>query len=307
MVLLLACAWSLWESRQFMRAAADRTASAESTARSQRPENLMLMDHAYGLFPRIPSYFSNGVVDPRSQARLKSLATGELLPAPPGVVAESGLLDGTIDANPGVLDLRPSIHLQPGVRYDLELLLSREGTPGVLQFSGRTLFREYSLPSSGEPLAFGDVPANPHDLGIWTTDPSGDDVSIRYIPVQTGLAPAVCRHFGSYTLRRIDPGQEPVTVTSLVPLRATVRAGAPALLETPRMFMPGYLAAVDGAAVGVVRSSEDLACVPVPAGNHSVVLWFGGPPGLTVSYWLAVCAWAAALLAGAAHWLRPRS
>jgi hypothetical protein len=306
-VLLVGCAWSLWESRQFMRAAADRTASEDSTARSQRPENLMLMDHSYGLFPKMPAYFSNGVVDPRSQVRLKDPATGGLLALPKGTLAQSGVLDGAVDANPGILDLSPMIRLEPGVRYDLEITPAREGASGVLQFSGRTLFREYSLPSSGEPLAFGDGPASPHDVGIWTTDPSGDNVALRFIPLQPGAPPSAYEPFGSFALRRIDPAEDPVAVTSLVPLRATVRAGTPAILETPRMFMPGYLAAVDGAGVGVVRSAEGLAALPVPAGIHSVVLWFAGPPSLRVSYWLAVSAWAATLLAGAAHWLRPRN
>ncbi|MFY9924909.1 MAG: hypothetical protein WAK51_10545, partial [Opitutaceae bacterium] len=48
--LFLCCSWSLWESRQYIRAAAERTASEARTAMIQRPENILLMDHAYGLF-----------------------------------------------------------------------------------------------------------------------------------------------------------------------------------------------------------------------------------------------------------------
>jgi hypothetical protein len=159
-VLAVCCAWSLWESRQFIRAATDRTASAEVSARSQRPENLFLTNDSYGLFGNLPPNFSNGVMDANAQVRLRTADPGKLLYKPERRVLESGDLSGTLDANPGILNLLPKIRLEPGRRYRIEFQFAQEGLQGILQLSGRSLFREYLLPSSGEEFAFGSGPHN---------------------------------------------------------------------------------------------------------------------------------------------------
>jgi hypothetical protein len=291
-VLAACCAWSLWESRQFMRAAAERTASAEVTERNQRPENLFLTNDSYGLFGSLPPYFSNGVMNPLGQARLLSPATGQRLPAPDRRILASGPLSGTVDANPGVLRLGASVHLDPGRRYALEFAFERPGIQGVLQFSGTSMFREYSLPSSGEALAFGSGPGNAHRIALWTSDPAGDDVTLRFIPTAPGEKPEDFERFGSYRLVGIDPDREPVDVRSLMPFGARVRSDASALLETPRMYMPGYLATVDGRPASVSMSQAGLAAVQVPAGTHSVSVWFRGRTLLRASYVCAILAWA---------------
>jgi hypothetical protein len=55
---VIACGWSLWESRQYVAAGRERTASNEITERNLRPENRPTMNHAYGLFAALPAYFS---------------------------------------------------------------------------------------------------------------------------------------------------------------------------------------------------------------------------------------------------------
>jgi hypothetical protein len=306
-VLIIGCGWNLWESRQFVRAAADRTATEAATARIQRPENLILMDHAYGLFPKMPAHFSNGVVDPRSEARLYSVLTGRLLPEPEGRTVLSGPLVGSVDANVGVLDLNPSIHLESGRRYELEFAFARKNVPGTLQFTGRSMFREYSLPSSGEPLAFGNQPNNPRTIDLWTSRLDGDDVKIRFIPKMESVNVTDLANFGSFTLREVNAGRESVTIVSLLPFRANVRSEAPALLETPRVFMSGYLASVDGHNVEVLRSTEGLVSVSVEPGDHAVSLWFVGPLLLRFSYWAAICAWAAPLFIAILAARRPKN
>jgi len=301
------CCWSLWESRQFIRAAPERTSTAASSARLQRPENVLLMDHAYGLFAKVPAYFTNGVVDPRSQVRLVSRDSGKVLPIAPAPVIQSGLLIGTVNANPGILDLKPTLHLKCGNRYELEFSFARESVPGVLQLVGRTIFREYALPSSGEALAFGSGPGNSRSIDLWTSDPAGEDLQIRFIPMLPGAETAEFEAFGSFNLREIDSHTEPIEVESHVPLTAAVRTEVGALVETPRVFMPGYRASVDGHDSAVVQSEQGLASIPVQPGNHTVSLWFTGPLLLRLSYWTAICAWTAILLLGALTAIRPRN
>ncbi|HEY5078621.1 MAG TPA: hypothetical protein VII43_02195, partial [Opitutaceae bacterium] len=209
-VLACACAWSLWESRQFIRAASERTASSEASARSQRPENLLLTNSSYGLFSGLPPYFSNGVMAPWGETRLVSPVSGRVLPFPEGRVVDSGPLLGTVDANPGILDLGSSLGLQPGRHYALEISFARDDLPGILQLSGRTLFREYQLPSSGEALAFGCAAGNSRRVDLWTTDSAGDSVALRFIPTGAGAKPEDFERFGSFRLTEADSGQEPV-------------------------------------------------------------------------------------------------
>jgi hypothetical protein len=310
-MLAAGCAWSLWESRQFIRAAADRTASEQVSARSQLPENLFLTNDSYGLFGSLPPYFSNGVVHPRIQARLLSPATGKILPAPDRRLIESGQLVGTVDENPGVLKLGTTLHMERGSRYVLEFSFSRDDLQGILQFAGNSMFREYVLPSSGEDLAFGSERANTREVTLWTSDPAGDDIAIRFIPTAPGAAPGDYAKFGSYRLFGIDPSRQPVVVETLLPFIAHVRTDVPAILETPRMFMPGYEATLDGQRAEVLRSDAGLASIAVPPGPHTAALSFEAPALLRISYWGALACWAAvlALAAGglARAFARPRS
>ena len=305
--LFLCCSWSLWESRQFIRAAFARTASEAQTARLQRPENILLMDHAYGLFARVPAYFTNGVVDPRSQVRLFAADSGRLIPQSPGQIIRSGALIGTVDANPGILDLSPILHISPDLRYELQFNFPKEDIRGVLQLVGHSLFREYSLPSSGEALAFGSGPGNSRSVDLWTSDPSGDDVQVRFIPTMAGAKPSDFAQFGTFALSELGSSAESVSLQSLIPFTADVRSETAALVETPRVYMPGYHAAIGGHDAPVTESNQGLASLSVLPGDHAVSLWFVGTALLRLSYWVAVCAWAAIALTAGIAAFRPRN
>jgi hypothetical protein len=291
LALLACCSWSLVQARPFLRWVKAGTSSAADTARSLRPENRILMNHAYGLFAGLPPHFSNGVVDPRSEVRLVPLPNA----VTQGRMIDSGPLRGKVDANPGILDLYPALHLDAGRRYQVRLGFSQGSIPGILQCVGRTFFREYRLPSSGEPLSFGSGPSNSPIMDLWTTNPAGDDVEIRFIPDQPGPKASSLAAFGSFEFRELMPGEVPVDVTSLEPLTVRVRTPAPALLETPRMFMPGYRATVDGQPVVPVRSPDSLTGIPVTAGEHTITLAYRGTLLLWVSYWGALAGWAGGL------------
>jgi hypothetical protein len=306
-VLMAGCLWSLYEARQFIRAAAERTASVEASAQAMRPENIFLMNHSYGLFSKLPAYFSNGVVDPRADVRLLSPDSGVPIPRAPGRIVLSGNLVGKVDANPGILDLTPTIHLERGHRYSLEFGFAKENLVGILQFLGGSMFREYALPSSGEPLAFGDAPTSSRMVGLWTSSAEGDDIEIRFIPQSPGAKAKDYVAFGFFSLREEVPSSEPVEVTSLMPYQATVRTAVPALLESPRVFMPGYVASIDGRSVDVARSKEGLAEVSIPSGTHTVTLSFKAPLLLGLSYWSAICGWATILLMAAIAAFRLRN
>lgn len=305
--LTLGCGWTLWEARQFVRAGEVRTASAEASARSQHAENLLVMNHAYGLFPELPAYFSNGVVDPRAEARLLD-ATGHSLPATATRPPPEAWLRGTVDANPGVLKLDPTLRLEPGRRYALELAFPDREIRGVLQMTGDRLFRQYVLPESGRPLAFGSKPGNSHTLPLWTTGPAAEEVTLRFIPTADGAKPADFAEFARFRLQEIPFGSSPVEVSSLRPFRVAVQAPAGgAWLETPRMFLPGYIAEVAGRPVEVQRSAQGLAMFAVPAGRSEATLAYLAPLPVRASYWLTLLAWTVLGTLGLFAWLRERA
>ncbi len=291
-LLVIACGWSLWESRQYVAAGRERTASAEITAQNLRPENRPTMNHTYGLFPALPAYFSHGVMDPRAEARLLDHATLAVLPPPAPSPTEPALtpLRGTVDANPGVLLLSPSLTLQPGRRYTLEFVFAPKSYVGILQLSGRTFFREYALPHSGEALAFGsEAPHNP-TLQLWTTASEPETITLRFIPTD-GTAPQTFAAFAAIRLREINDATATVNVTAQLPFRATVHATQPAWLETPRMYQAGYQATVDGRAATTKKSPQGLAMIELPYGAQTITLTYQAPLLLRLSYTMSLLLW----------------
>lgn len=301
--LILGCGWSLWESRQFIRAGRERTASLEATLRSQRPENRLLMNHAYGLFPELPAYFSNGVMDHRAESRLLDLNT--LAPLAPANAPEpTARFSGVIDANPGVVVLRPTLRLEPDKRYELRFAFDGRDYAGILQFAGPTFFRQYILPQSGKALAFGSQPGNSPSLWLWTTASTTEEVTVRFIPTGPGARAGDYLDFAGFTLREANEAAIAVQTKSLLPYRAAVRAPAAAWLETPRMFIDGYTATVNGQPREVRRSPRGLVMMPVDPDAHEVALTYPGPWLLRLSYFATWVAWAL-LGVGGVFWHRP--
>jgi hypothetical protein len=303
----LGCAWSLWETRQFVAAGVERTASEANSARSERPENRPLMTHAYGLFAKLPARFTNGVADPAFEARLLDSTTGLTLPEPERELVASGHFEGSVDANPGILDLTPTIRLEPGYHYELRFGFPGTSLRGILQLTGSTFFREYALPSSGERASFGSGPTNSRNLGLWTTDPAGDTVTVRLIPMMHGIEITDLAHLGTFELYKSDPKGEKVHLESLLPYKVTVTAPAPVQLETHRVNIPGYRAWIDGQKTSVKTSIEGFVTIPIESGSHIITLRFEGTPTLRLSYWAALASWTILLAWALGRDVRPKN
>ncbi len=101
------------------------------------------------------------------------------------------------------------------------------------------------------------------------------------------------------------PDAENVTFGQLEPDRIALRvaAQAPALLMMSEIWDPGWSATVDGAQAPVLIADHVLRAVPVPAGEHQVVLSYT-PPLLRLG--MAISLATMVLLAGAAIWLGAR-
>jgi hypothetical protein len=301
--LALACAvaWSGFEMTRFFQLAKLQSQSPQDSRRWDRLENVAVQRHTYGLFPRRPTYFTHGVVEPRLEVHLLDVQSGKVVASDYGAAlsAQSGQeFICRIDANPGILDLGPPIRLLPGEKYFLTFAFNRADTRGVLQLSGPTFYREYALPSSGEAKSFGSSAQSERSIVVWTTMSAPETISLRFIPTGERAAPTDFIPFARFAQQKIDEQELPIRVTSLIPFRATVDSRTPALLETPRMYVPGYKATVGGEPTRVGRSEENLVEVPIPAGRSTVEIRYAGPPLLHLAFWGSFCAWVLAVIWG---------
>lgn len=301
-VLAVLLAWNLVELRKFVARGEAAVALPQATAAYLRSENARLYSYDYNNFP-LPAYVVNGVVDHHLENRLLRPEDQAVLPdpiwrRPPRLVAA---LTGSADkADPRWLHLSPKLTLAPGERLALEFQFEKKDYRGSLVFRGnRGFYRDYLLPSSGEGgKSFGSEPGRPNVLAIWNTTAQSEEVELLYLRDVVEPAGETPETFATITVRAYRPENLQVNVTGLVPYRAEVTTDRPVLLETPRVFIPGYRAWVNGAEVAVQRSAEKLATIPLPAGHSVVELVNRGSGRLKLALGISLAAWLALAIAG---------
>jgi hypothetical protein len=297
--LVLALVWSTYEASKLVDKALIKTDVVEDSRIWDLPENVAVQRHTYGLFPRRPAYFTHGVVDPRMESHLLDAKSMEVVASDYDVAKDrtpQGEFQGTIDANPGILNLDPAFTLLPGEHYLLTFQFSHPDTTGVLQIRGERFYREYLLPVSGEAKSFGSGSENEKSIAVWTSGSVAESIHLRFIPTGEHETPDNYMPFAKYDLQKIDVNALPIHVTSLIPYVATVHSSQSALLETPRMFIPGYGATVNGAPVPVQKSQEGLVAFPVPEGTSQVELRYVGSTALHVAFWTSFTGWLVVVL-----------
>lgn len=288
--LLLGLTWSLREAVVFQSTARERAAANTDSAKWARPENVTPMRHAYHLFSRQPDTMSNGVMDPQLESRLLDPVNGNPLPTP-APAGPWAVMTGTLDANPGILNLEPTFTLLPGRRYWLRFDFFTKDYTGVLQLIGPEFFREYALPSSGKPRAFGTKPEAAHILPLSTSGPDPVVVQLRFIPTQAGVRAESFSPFARFSFVEVDSRTLHVELHSLVPYQVTVRSPVSAILETPRVLVPGYEAIVNGKHTPVLSTPQGFVGVPVPEGTSEIRIQFTGPIALRAAFALSALSW----------------
>jgi hypothetical protein len=299
-----AIVWSGYQSSRFIINANRTAPSISESMRMQRTENLVLSASAYGVQAIPPRYASMGVMDPESEHHfldrttrlLHSSVVDAIEPGfGPGPKASSRELtdsfSGRLNLNPGILDISPTLRLLPGRRYLLALEFLNHDYTGILIIRGPEFFREYRLPLSGESRAFGAGPESSHVIPLWTSLNVAEDVQLQFVPTENGHTPMEYARFARFELRPYDRKDLPVQLESFFPYRATVRSDEPVYLETPKLYVPKYLATVDGANVPVQVSPDGYVLLPIEAGIHNVTLKYVPPIALRLSYWIGLAGW----------------
>ncbi|HWA10160.1 MAG TPA: hypothetical protein VG838_11975 [Opitutaceae bacterium] len=298
LALAFGCRWSFTEAGKFQRHVT--ITPPDEMRRELRPQNLLLTRYAFNTFATSPPYFSHGFIDPMMTSRLFVPATGAQIFSPLDALEHdpsfavrtvSGeFTTSRASAEFPHLRFEPKLRLEPHRRYFLEFGFAHPELEGSLRFVGPHLSRGYWLPDSGYGVtlispsrAFGTRPGMAHGITLWTDGDEPEEVSLAFYFNDVEHAPDV-RSFGHYTLTEFDPARFPIQVTQWAPYRARVDSPTAAALETPREFIAGYQARINGRPVPVSRSPDSLVMVPVPAGKSTVEISYRGPLLLRCAY-----------------------
>jgi len=299
-VALSACAldWDVKELSKLRRRAAASVNSAEGTEGFYREDTAQLYSYSYDNMAW-PGYLINATTDYHLESRLLRAADMRIIPEP--LLDAPGGEEVTLTTNPDPreptwLRLAPSLRLAPGERMILKFSFFAKDYNGTLIFQGpRGFYRNYYLPSAGFfPKSFGVAPGNPKTLALWNRLGEPQDITAVFLVAEPRPAYG---DFARIRIQRYRPEDLQIDTLGLIPYHARVKASEPVFLETPRVFIPGYRAKVDGRPVPVTPSSDVLAMVRLDPGIHDVVVAYRPTLKLLLALcvsalgWLWVGAW----------------
>jgi hypothetical protein len=295
-ICLAACLYSLWQAGHFVTGSLVGRRPFESADVQSRKENAMVTRFAYLVFPRLPDYFSHGVVDPVLENRLWDVAAKNVIVSNAQAVfagAADQIVTGAFEIDPqnprGGLRWNRTIKLEPDKRYVCRFEFLRDDVAGVIRFDGG-VWREYAIPEYGSTQSFGLGGRHSPFVGLWTTRERAAEASVSFIVSQPSDRLHEILPFGNVAVAEYDPARLPVHVKSWIPYKAIVRAPGDALLETPRMYQQSYRAWVNGRRVDSQKSPEGLVMLPVPSGESEVKVIYVPPVGLLILFWLSAAA-----------------
>jgi len=306
---LLALGWSGFQASGFLRSGWRHTGQGPNPALGFQTNNLSLTRYAFSSFATTPGYYTHGYINPLLEHRLlradgSTLAanTRAAASAPIGTRVAAGTFTAVNDNNTAHYNLFPSVWLPGRQQLLLKLTPFEPAIRGWLWVSGDDVSREYILPDSGtaaarrEPRAFGTLPGLSPYVPLLTRRPHGEAPRLTVILPEIGVRQPF--DYAQYELWQFDPAQLPVAVRSWAPYRLVVNSPEPALVETPRAWLPGYFARLGDRRIPVQRSPDNLAMFPVPAGETRLVVGYAPPAVLAVSYWVTFGAWTLLLAFG---------
>lgn len=274
-VLLPALLWSASEASKF--SALGLRSRRELGAERVECSPLKDKDLQMGAPRLLPAYS-----DPALHLRLVSDAGGALLDNLAALRAQAPASGWSVAQVAGPDGELGRFTLEPGVR---QLVLFR--APAGVKLAG-------SAPGYWR-VATGD------ELPLWTSQAQAQLVALgAFLPAGMERAPV------EWTVMSYRPEDLPLALTNLVPLQVRLASPAPAAaaLETPRLYLPGYRATVDGQVADVRRGSTGYTLVALPAGARDVRLEYVGTPAMRATFWLSALGWLLGLAATAGTYRR---
>jgi hypothetical protein len=200
------------------------------------------------------------------------------------------IYEGAIDW----LRLRPDLIVQPKeqilLRFSFALNTRFNGY--LITQTGQGDYREYLLPISGQPYSFGVAPEASKVLSYWNSGmmPATYNFSHKLAPDHT-LEPG--QLYADIVYSHYLPANAPIEVESWIPYRVRVTSEQQGFVETPRVYMPGYVAKVDGGLAPVLKSNQHLVMIPISPGEHHVEVSYVGTWRLWLALWISALTWIA--------------
>ncbi len=306
----LALGWSLRESEKFVRQGYRVINSPEEVRAFYRPENIRLYSFILNNLPASP-YMTNGVVDALLESRLLRAddPTMEARPAVDWAKAREVTLTTKVDARtPGRLSLEPKLTLAPGERRLLRFEFFDKPYTGRLVCQGPNgFYREYFLPAAGFfAKSFGVAPERPKTIALWNTSEQIQPVELIFLCDEMPADGSPFGDFAKVAMQTYTAEQLAVNTLGLIPYRARVRTAEPVYLETPRAFIPGYRAIINGRDAAVISSPNSRAMVKLPTGDDLVEVRYTGTLALRLAFLISALCWCGLLVVGIRRMLHPR-
>lgn len=190
--------------------------------------------------------------------------------------------------SPEWLEISPKLEVKPGEKLVLRFEFPEgRNSAGWMVMQSASGYQELYLNPGYPGTGFG---TGPHASNVTALTNSGNHTQIYRIEQKVDPGNTMPRDGGEWAklhVSRYQPEMLPVEIKSLMPFRARVQAEEHGYLESPRQWLPGYEAWVDGNKVVPVTSKDGMVAVPIPAGDHEVELKFEGSIRLWIGFWLA--------------------
>jgi hypothetical protein len=288
--LALGCLWSGYEARRFLERGF-RVALPPALS-----QNLMWEDNA------VSAIYSSGMLgEPRPSFSVRSLAEElqlRMLDRDGLSLRQAnreGLVGGPADAPRGAsvaftvnetgdrAELQAPLRLPAGRSSLFTLDFNGEVPSGTLVVSGTHTWKEFFFPE-GE--RGGRKPGVPFVFSV--AHPEGETLQMRFV---AGAGSPRLGGFGGLRVTTYKPSELPLSIEGHSPLRIRAHTVADGWLETPRIFIAGYHATVNGGPAVIARSPSGLVMIRVPAGTSEVELGYPGSPLLQAAFWASLTGW----------------
>jgi hypothetical protein len=162
---------------------------------------------------------------------------------------------------------------------------------GTLELRANGVSWTYTLPYTigGGDMAFGAGPSRRHSLLVRNSDPKKKVLQFYFWPSAESQNAKL--RLGTLTSYTVTAADHYLSLEKLLPLEINLDAPYPVVVETPRIFLKGYAATVDGQSATVFKSEQGLVAVSVDKGPHRLQVTFDADPLLKWSYRFAEAAW----------------
>lgn len=275
--------WSAAQAWLVVRAGFGAVKTRQATGQVFHPDSYALGRYPYNLL-FTPLHYMDGKQMPWMESRLLT-PHYDLLVGPEQLARQAEaiqvqshpLTSREDDTYPQWRRFTPDCEVQPGETLLLRFEFDPRFNPsGWLILGSENGYQEHLLDPTYGGAGFGAGPIASRVLAVTNTGPRTEHYKMTMKTEPGNTLPRDGGTWGHVHISRYYPDKAPVKIESLVPYRAQVTISEDGFLETPRQWIAGYRAWVDGQRVATERMKSGMLGLPLNAGTHSVVIEFAG-------------------------------